>query len=415
MRKILIIGAGQSGLQLALSLLAEGYDVTVMSARTPEEIRNGRIMSTQVMFGPNLRLERERDINQWEDETPKITSINVTVAGPPGNVALSFNGPLDEYAQSVDQRVKMAGWLELFETRGGKIIYHGVMTSDLEGLSAQYDLTIVAAGKGDLVDLFDRDASRSPFDAAQRSLAVIYVHGMEPRPGFTEGNVGINVTPGIGELFVIPALTTSGACDILFWEAVPGGPLDKWEGPLTPEQHLERSLALMREYVPWEYERCANVVPTDARSALTGAYPPVVRHPVGELSSSAYVLGMGDVVVANDPIAGQGSNNAARCAATYLESILKHGDQPFDREWMQQTFDAYWDYARHVTNFSNALLGPLPEHVQGILGAATQNPAVAHRFAYGYANPTDFENWLMDPAKAEAYLASVADQATPAS
>ena len=35
MRKILIVGAGQAGLQLALSLQAEGYDVTVMSARTP--------------------------------------------------------------------------------------------------------------------------------------------------------------------------------------------------------------------------------------------------------------------------------------------------------------------------------------------------------------------------------------------
>ena len=32
---------------------------------------------------------------------------------------------------------------------------------------------------------------------------------------------------------------------------------------------------------------------------------------------------------------------------------------------------------------------------------------LAHRFAYGYANPTDFENWLMDPAKTEEYLKSV--------
>jgi hypothetical protein len=169
----------------------------------------------------------------------------------------------------------------------------------------------------------------------------------------------------------------------------------------------------MREYVPWEHERTAAVEPTDARSALVGAYTPVVRKPVGELSPTAIVFGMADVVVANDPIAGQGSNNAVRCAAIYLQSILARGTQPFDRDWMQQTFDAYWDYARHPTNFSNALLGPLPEHVQGILGAATQNPAVAHRFAYGYADPTDFENWLMDPAKAEAYLTSVADQ-TPA-
>src|SRR3954467_9204591 len=100
MRKILIIGAGQSGLQVALSLLGEGYDVTVMSARTPEEIRTGRVMSTQVMFGPNLRLERERGLDQWERRTPKLHGLNVSVAGPPGNLALSFTAPFDEYAQS---------------------------------------------------------------------------------------------------------------------------------------------------------------------------------------------------------------------------------------------------------------------------------------------------------------------------
>lgn len=60
MRRILIIGAGQAGLQLALSLQSEGYDVTVMSARTPDEIRGGRIMSTQCMFWPQLQLERDR-------------------------------------------------------------------------------------------------------------------------------------------------------------------------------------------------------------------------------------------------------------------------------------------------------------------------------------------------------------------
>jgi 2-polyprenyl-6-methoxyphenol hydroxylase-like FAD-dependent oxidoreductase len=411
MRKILIIGAGQSGLQLALSLNAEGYDVTVMSARTPEEIRNGRVMSTQVIFGPNLRLERERGLNQWERETPRLQGLNVTVAGPPGDVALTFQAPFDEYAQSVDQRVKMAAWLELFESRGGKVIHHSVMTSELEELAAQYEVTIIAAGKGELVELFDRDASRSPFDRPQRTLAVVYVHGMAPRPGYLEPHVGINVTPGVGELFVIPAYTISGPCDIFFWEAVPDGPLDRWERLLNPHEHLARSLELMREYVPWEYERCAAVEPTDARSALVGAYTPVVRHPVGEVSATTAVLGMADVVVANDPIAGQGANNAARCAAIYLQSILARGTQPFDRVWMQQTFDAYWDYARHSTNFSNALLGPLPEHVQKILGAATQKPAVAHRFADGYANPTDFENWLMDPAKSETYLASLAGNA----
>ncbi|GAA2431986.1 alanine-phosphoribitol ligase [Actinomadura vinacea] len=408
MRRILIIGAGQAGLQLALSLQAEGYEVTVMSARTPDEIRNGRIMSTQCMFYPQLQLERDRGLNLWERDAPKIVAQRVTVGGPPGQVALDTVGRWDDYAQSIDQRVKMAGWLELFESRGGNVVYHGVMTSDLEGLATLYDLTLIAAGKGELVELFDRDASRSPYDRPQRQLSCIYVHGMSPRPDYPEPHVRLTATPGVGELFFMPGLTNSGPCDILLWEAVPGEAFDVWSDRPSPADHLARTLDLMRQYAPWEYELTVGAEPTDARCTLFGGYAPVVRHPVGRLSGSVSVLGMGDVLVANDPITGQGSNNAARCAAVYCAEILRHGDRPFDEKWMQSAFDAYWDYARHPTAFTNMMLGPLPEHVQKVLAVASAgNEEVAYRFAYGYANPTDFENWIMDPEKTDAYIASV--------
>ncbi len=407
MRKILIVGAGQGGLQLALSLQAEGYDVTLMSARTPEEMRSGRVMSTQGMFGPALQLERERGLNLWEEQTPKIGFLHVTVAGPPGTPALSFPAPFSEYVQSVDQRVKMAGWLELFSQRGGNVVYHSVMTSDMEGLTSLYELTIIAAGKGEVVELFDRDPARSPFSAPQRALACIYVHGMRPRPDHPGTHVGISVNPGLAELFTIPAFTTTGPCDILFWEAIPGGPIDRFGDRPDPQAHLARTLDLMREYTPWEYARCTEVEPTDARATLTGGYTPVVRHPVGRLPGSSFVLGMGDVVVANDPICAAGANNASHCASIYFRSIIERGRKPFDPEWMQHTFDAYWDYARWPTAFSNMMLGPLPGHVQRVLGFAAQNPTVARRFAHGYENPADLHNWLMDPAKLEAYLASV--------
>jgi len=69
MRRVLIVGAGQSGLQLGLSLLAEGFEVTVMSARTPQEVRSGWPTSTQVMFHPALETERRYDLNLWEEQT----------------------------------------------------------------------------------------------------------------------------------------------------------------------------------------------------------------------------------------------------------------------------------------------------------------------------------------------------------
>lgn len=211
---------------------------------------------------------------------------------------------------------------------------------------------------------------------------------MSPRPDYPEPHVRITATPGIGELFFMPGYTNTGPCDIILWEAVPQGPFDVWSDRPSPDGHLARTLELMRQYAPWEYERAADVEPTDARCTLYGGYAPVVRHPVGRLSGSVNVLGMGDVLVANDPVTGQGSDNAARCAAIYCDEIIRHGDRPFDAEWMQRTFEVFWDYARHPTTYTNMMLGPLPEHVQKVLGAAAQNEAVAHRSPTGTPIPT---------------------------
>ncbi|MBQ0905427.1 styrene monooxygenase/indole monooxygenase family protein [Micromonospora sp. U21] len=411
MRKILIVGAGQSGLQLGLSLLAEGYDVTIMSARTPDEIRRGWVMSTQAMFAAALDTEREYGLDLWQEQTPHIEGLQLSLSAPPGERALRFSGPLDRYAQSTDQRLKMTTWLELFEQRGGTVHYQGVTTADLDGLTKlrRYDLTIVAAGKGDLVGVFDRDPQRSVYTAPQRGLAVAYVHGMTPDPLWPVPHVSFNAVPGLGELFVIPGLTLSGPCEILFWEAVPDGPLDLWKDRRDPAEHLKLTLELVRQYTPWIYERCADVELTDGRATLSGRYTPTVRHPVAELPSGGLVLGMADVVVANDPITGQGSNTAAKCAHSYLGSILERGDQPFDGPWMTQTFERFWESAgQAVTTWTNAMLQPLPPHVQQILGAASTNPTIARRFANGFCDPNDFQNWFMTPDAADTYLATLA-------
>jgi len=234
---------------------------------------------------------------------------------------------------------------------------------------------------------------------------------MTPRPEHpTMHAVRFNVIPGVGELFIMPCFTLSGPCDILFFEGIPGGPLDCWDDRPGPAEHLRRTLGLLREYVPWEHERCASVELTDGRATLTGGYPPVVRQPVGELPSGGQVLGMADVVVANDPITGQGSNSASKCAASYLASILERGNEPFDGAWMQRAFDRYWSDAQHTTMWTNALLGPPPEHVMNILGAAGAYPEIARRFVNGFADPADYQHWFMDPDKAQVYLATVASR-----
>lgn len=410
MPKVLIVGAGQSGLQLALTLRDHDYDVTLMSAKTPDEIRNGWVTSTQCMFADSLAVERAHGLNLWDDVAPAAGGQGLSMAGPDGSRALNWMGEWEAGpAQSIDQRVKMATWLEMLEDRGGKVIIHGVTTADLNSLAKMYDLVIVAAGKGELVQLFDRDPSRSPFTKPQRALSVSYVHGVESRPETPDDiDVWMNVVPGVGEHISIPGYTTSGPCQILYVSGIPGGPLDAFADRPPADEQLRRHLELFKQYIPWEYERCRKAEITDPKGVLIGGYPPVVRHPVGELPSGGLVLGMADVVVANDPVTGQGANNAAKCAESFLGSILEHGDKPFDRTWMQATFDRYWEYAQHVVRLTNTMLMPPPEHIQQILGVAQTNQKVANRFANGFNNPPDMADWFFEPEKAQAYLASVA-------
>ncbi|MFE3525785.1 styrene monooxygenase/indole monooxygenase family protein [Streptomyces sp. NPDC059161] len=409
MRRILIVGAGQSGLQLALGLQAQGYEVTLMSNRTADEIRSGRVMSTQCMFHTALQHERDLALNFWESQAPRIEGVGVSVAAPDSSRPIDWVGRLDGFAQSVDQRVKMAGWMETFAQRGGQLVIHGAAVSDLDFFARTYDLVLVSAGKGELVSMFGRDASRSPYAEPQRALAVSYVHGLGPRPEHPDFDaVRCNLVPGVGELFVMPTLTTSGRADILFWEGVPGGPLDVFNGVQDPAEHLALTLDLMKRFTPWEHARATKAELTDAGGTLAGRYAPTVRNPVGRLPGGGLVLGVADVVVANDPITGQGSNSAAKCAASYLSSIVEHGDAEFDETWMRATFDRYWDTAQHAVKWTNAMLGVPPEHVLNLIGAAGQLQPVADRFANGFDDPADFENFFFDPEKTAAYLAEVA-------
>ncbi|WP_431229980.1 styrene monooxygenase/indole monooxygenase family protein [Paenarthrobacter nicotinovorans] len=404
-RHITIVGAGQSGLQLGIGLLDAGYSVTTISNRTPEEIRDGKVASSQCIFHNALEHERALGLDFWPD-APTVDGISFTIPHPelPGEKAISWASRLDNHAKSIDQRVKFPRFMEEFTARGGELVFEDAGVAELEKYAQNSDLVIVAAGKGDIAQLFTRDAERSTYDAPQRALALTYVKGLKPREEYSA--VSFNLIPGVGEYFVFPALTTTGPCEIMVFEGVPGGPMDTWKG-LSPEEHLENSTNILKTFLPWEAERATDVELTDPNGVLQGRFAPTVRHPIAMLPSGRQVLGLADVVVLNDPITGQGSNNASKCAASYLDSIIRHGEQPFGAEFMQATFERYWDYAQHVAHWTNALLAPPPPHVLELLGAANSEPDIARRFANGFNHPPEFQEWFMSPDKAAGYLASL--------
>ena len=407
MRKITIIGGGQSGLQLAIGLLKAGNSVRVVQNRTAEDIATGKVLSSQCMFHNSVEHERELGIDFWSDTCPPVDGINFQVPAPDGSgqKAIDWTGRLDHSAYSVDQRVKIPAWMAEFERLGGTLTIKDATIADLEHYARQDDLVIVASGKGDIGRLFERDAEKSPYETPQRALALTYVTGMTPRPEHSA--VCFNLIPGVGEYFVFPALTTSGPCEIMVFEGVPGGPMDCWADVKTPEQHLATSKKILETFLPWEAARCENIALTDDNGILAGRFAPTIRKPVGTLPSGRQVLGLGDAVCLNDPITGQGSNNAAKAAAVYLKRILAHGDKPFDAAFMQSTFDEFWDYAQWVVSWTNMMLQPPPPFILNIMGTACAEPRLAHRMANGFDDPRDFFPWFADPDAAEAYLSEL--------
>ena len=96
-------------------------------------------------------------------------------------------------------------------------------------------------------DCFESARRGGSFDKPQRALALTYVTGLTP---YAPTRVAFNIAPTVGEYFVFPSLTTTGPCEIMVLEGIPGGPMDCWDDVKTPDQHLERSLDILKKFYP---------------------------------------------------------------------------------------------------------------------------------------------------------------------
>ena len=405
MRKITIIGAGHAGLQLGIGLLGQGHEVTIVSNRSKEDIAQGKILSSQSMYNMAVALEREQGLLFWDEACPPIEGMHVRAGNAEAGVMVDFRTRMPA-GQSVDQRLKVPRWMDEFERKGGTIRISDVGIAEAEALAAQCDLLLVATGKGELGKFFERDDERCQYPSPQRLTALTYVHGMKPREDF--GAFNINVNPGIGEFVHFPGLTLSGPCDIINLECILGGPMDRWTDVKTPEQHLALTLELIHEFFPWEAHRFTNVRLTDSNGILAGAVTPTVRKPVGTLPSGRSVLGIGDIHILNDPMTGQGSNNASKGATRLMKAITAHGNRPFDRDWMQEIAQDNWNNAQWSARLTNTMLNP-PAYVLNILGACQGSPKLAQALAAGFNDPRTMADWYFDEQGAEHMIASCAE------
>mgnify|MGYP006203497993 CR=1 FL=1 len=71
-RSVAVVGAGPAGTTLALGLLARGCEVTLVTDRTAEEIRGGRVMSSQITFESALDLESTLGVSGLLPDAPSL-------------------------------------------------------------------------------------------------------------------------------------------------------------------------------------------------------------------------------------------------------------------------------------------------------------------------------------------------------
>ena len=417
MRRIAIIGSGQAGLVAAHGLLRAGCEVDLYSDRTAEQwLKESRPTGTAVRFGLALEYERELGLELWGDVAPALIGVNFVMCMQPGTPFLVLNGRFKNPALAVDLRLQSARWMDEFEKRGGKLFIEKIDIARLDAIAAEHDLTLVAAGKGPLSDLFPVDQKRSIYTKPQRHLSMINVTHANDARDYRRLPARYYELPTAGETVWTPYYhMTAGPSMNLFSEARAGGPLDRFRGVKSGEELLQVYKQLIKDIYPWDYEWAKDMQLADPNGWLVGEITPTIRHPVGRLPSGRVVTFVGDAGMAFDPIGAQGANNGNKMARHIMQAVVKHGSAPFDETWMQSTFDEFYhDQGEPAYHFNNLFLEGLPPAGQELLAAQygsdgrnaelNADQRIANEFCANFSDPRYLTDALADVKKARAVI-----------
>jgi hypothetical protein len=404
MADIGIVGTGISGLTLALHLQLHGVETTIYTDRTPEQHRAGRLPNLVTRFAPTRDRERKLGVDHWDFPGFGIFALHLSVLGDP---PLGFRGDLQRPASAVDFRIYLARLLEDYEDRGGRVVIGSIGPEDVARHSPRHDLMVVASGRDTPGQLFPRDPARSPYTEPQRILCGGLYRGI----AYTDPlGVIYNIAPGAGEIFQCPFFSFDGPVTGMLFEAVPGGPLEvmgRTRCEEDPKAFHATALRLLEQHAPPLRDRvdAAAFRLTRPADLIQGAITPTVRRAWAPLPDGRYAMAVGDAWIVNDPVTGQGANLGSHSAWVLAEAILD--DTVYDEQFCRAAEQRMWTMAESVTNFTNAFLQPPPDHLVGLLVAATQDQEVADALAEGFADPTAMWRAVASPERTAALLAGV--------
>ncbi|MFC3961595.1 styrene monooxygenase/indole monooxygenase family protein [Nocardia jiangsuensis] len=398
-----IVGAGISGLHLALRLQQLGIESTLYTGQDPDEIRSGPPLNFVTRFGSTRERENSLGITEWSSSEFDNPWMHMRIEG---EHSLVLRGALPRPASSVDFRLYLAGLLEAVTERGGAVVQSRPADGrDLADLAARHDLLIVAAGRGELQEVFARDPARSPFRAAPRVLAGGLFRGIAPPepPGMS-----MNMVPGVGEIHAPTFHSFDGRVTAVLIEAVPGGAFRTVTGPEhrhDPELFAKAVLDLVTSHAPSLRERV-----DDREFGLTrpidimqGALVPTVRRGWAQMGEGRHALAIGDAWIVNDPLTAQGANLGSAQAFQVAQALASHRGV-YDANFCMALSEQLWATAQPVVDWTNMFLGAPAPQVLSLLTAASDDQRVADAFIANLDDPRAMWHSISMPERTAAFI-----------
>ena len=399
---IAIIGAGVSGLHLGLLLREHDVDVTIYAERGADVVAGGRLLNTVAHHHHTLERERALGVHHWDADDYGYVCHHHSVVGTPQ--PLRFRGDFEHPSSIIDYRLLLPRLMGDFEERGGDLRVGATAVADVEALSGDHDLVVVAAGRGYQGSLFARRPECSPYEVPQRRISAGIYHGIE----YSEPKgVGVHLSLGHGELLELPIFFRDGFATALLFEAIPGGDLEALaeisydDGAdafhATALEKIETHFPMLRERL--DSGSFALAGPGDI---LQGALTPVVHEDWVRLDSGRYAIALGDVHCLVDPVNGQGANSGSYSAWQLGQAII--ADYAFDERFCRRVAREREAFVLGVSDWTNIILNPQP-HVVELIGAMSQNKALCDAYTQNFNHPDRQWDALATPERTAAFIA----------
>jgi 2-polyprenyl-6-methoxyphenol hydroxylase-like FAD-dependent oxidoreductase len=401
-REIGIVGAGVGGLHLALYLQKHGVDAVIITDREPHDYRHSRLLNTVAHHHVTIAREKYLGIEHWSKPELFYAYHDHYFNFPE---PLRFRGDFTSPSRAIDYRIYLPVLMEDFMRRGGRIEFRKIEEDDISALVDRFELLVVSTGKGGFGQFFPYRPDLTPFTQPQRRLCVGLYNGVRHNNPM---NVTLSVSPGHGEMIVIPTLTFDGIATALLMENVPDGDMAELATlnyAQDREHFLRTLLAKLEKHHPTTLDRIdtARFDLAQEQDLLQGGVVPTVRNTTFEFPDGKCAIALGDVHSVVDPMMGQGANMASYAAFVLGEEIV--ASDALDVRFCEKVDLRRQDRVLAASRWTNMMLAPPSLSLGALLGTMGHNKALADEFTENFNYPEMQWDRISTPQRIHAWIA----------